>query len=81
MLGGFALALLCSPAFQAAKADAATCAATVASPNPASVTAGMPCWTDVQPYPFGADGEPVDTNSPQCATAADGPDSAGVTAT
>lgn len=38
-----------------------------------SPSAGSPCWTDVMPYPFGSDGNPVDPNSPACAPSADGP--------
>jgi hypothetical protein len=29
--------------------------------------AGLPCWTDVKPYPFGSEGAPVDTSQEQCA--------------
>jgi hypothetical protein len=48
-----------------ARADAPTCAATTdAAAHPAS--SGSPCWVDVQPYPFGADGNPVDTSSGLC---------------
>jgi len=31
-------------------------------------TAGRPCWTEVQPYPFGANGDPVDLSSEDCRT-------------
>jgi hypothetical protein len=38
------------------------------APNsPQSGSPGNPCWTDVTPYPFGSDGNPVDPNSALCA--------------
>ena len=46
-----------------AYADAPKCTSTVPAQNPAS---GAPCWTDVTPYPFGFDGNPVDPNSAAC---------------
>lgn len=47
-------------------ARAATCAKT-ADPSAPSVPApGQPCWTDVVPYPFGFDGNPVDVSATQC---------------
>jgi hypothetical protein len=35
--------------------------------GPSQPSTGHPCWTDVQPYPFGSEGRPVDTSSVQCA--------------
>ena len=29
---------------------------------------GIPCWVDAEPYPFGSDGNPVDTRELGCAT-------------
>src|SRR5262249_36610448 len=40
------------------------CAAT--TDHPSTPVAGTPCWVDVSPYPFGSDGDPVDTSTPQC---------------
>lgn len=40
--------------------------------GPSQPSAGDPCWTDVQPYPFGSEGGPVDTSSPQCAPSTSG---------
>jgi hypothetical protein len=31
-----------------------------------AATPGSPCWTDVNPYPFGFDGTPVNTDSQAC---------------
>jgi Big-like domain-containing protein len=56
-----------------------SCAATftVTTPTPPDSTSAAPgpCWTDVTPYPFGADGNPVDPTSGLCAptTAGDPP--------
>jgi hypothetical protein len=36
-----------------------TCAGVVAGSNQATPTPGNPCWVEVSPYPFGADGTPV----------------------
>ena len=53
---------------------AATCARTIDASAPTAPTAGHPCWTDVTPYPFGADGNPVDPSSALChASTAYGP--------
>jgi hypothetical protein len=51
-----------------ARADipAPACARTTDATVPASPAPGVPCWTDVDPYPFGTDGNPVDTTSPTC---------------
>jgi hypothetical protein len=44
-----------------AGASAATpsCAQTTDPSTPAAPSPGKPCWTDVTPYPFGADGNPA----------------------
>jgi hypothetical protein len=57
---------LAGPGSPAARADTTVCAQTASAGNPAAPTAGNPCWTDVVPYPFGADGNPVDTSAPSC---------------
>jgi hypothetical protein len=45
----------------------ARCATTTDRSAPAAPVAGAPCWTDVDPYPFGGDGEPVDFDKkPEC---------------
>lgn len=41
--------------------------ATGGATGPTGPSGSGPCWTDVEPYPFGADGEAVDTNSSTCA--------------
>ena len=47
--------------------DGSLAAPTVTPPADGSVAApGSLCWTDVQPYPFGRDGEPVDESSSAC---------------
>jgi hypothetical protein len=43
----------------AARAAAPVCAQTTDPNTPAAPTPGSPCWTDVSPYPFGVDGNPV----------------------
>jgi hypothetical protein len=46
-----------------------TCAQTLSTSGsttlttPTSPTPGDPCWTDVEPYPFGYDGNPIDPNN------------------
>jgi hypothetical protein len=51
---------------------ASTEAGGVTSTTTTSTTPGSPpspgssCWVDVQPYPFGGEGEPVDSSSPEC---------------
>src|SRR5262249_3703643 len=40
-------------------ADTTRCAGVVAGSPQTGPTAGKPCWVDVLPYPFGADGNPV----------------------
>ena len=40
------------------------CAAT--ADRPATPVSGTPCWVDVSPYPFGSDGDPVDTSTARC---------------
>jgi hypothetical protein len=56
-----------------ARASALSCALTSSPSSPFSAStpsATSPgCWTDVTPYPFGSDGNPVDPNSVLC----DGP--------
>jgi hypothetical protein len=48
------------------------CARTAPGDSPGSST-GNPCWVDVRPYPFGAEGEPVDTSAgSKCAPEASG---------
>ncbi len=59
-----------------ARADVLSCAHAVTGPsaggpeqptnNPSAPTPGTPCWTDVTPYPFGSDGNPVDPESALC---------------
>jgi hypothetical protein len=49
-----------------ATARNAICAATRDAPQPAAPVAGSPCWVEIQPYPFGVDGEPVDPTKPPC---------------
>ncbi|HEY6888875.1 MAG TPA: hypothetical protein VI300_13880 [Solirubrobacter sp.] len=54
-------------AIAAPSASAATaCAQTTDPATPAAPSPGTPCWVDVTPYPFGADGLPVDTSSLNC---------------
>lgn len=43
------------------------CAETTDAAAPATPAPGAPCWVDADPYPFGADGEAVDTGSLGCA--------------
>jgi len=50
----------------AVRADTPQCAQTTDPTTPGTPTPGNPCWTDVEPYPFGYDGNPVDPNSPYC---------------
>jgi hypothetical protein len=64
-------------ALATANASAAPACATTTDPaTPAAPAPGRPCWVDTTPYPFGADGLPVDTSKRSCATAPlpDGPD-------
>jgi hypothetical protein len=51
-----------------AQAAAPTCVATAEGNQPASPSPGNSCWTEVDPYPFGYDGNPVNPNSAYCAT-------------
>jgi hypothetical protein len=56
-------------AIAAPSASAATaCAETTDPATPEAPLPGKPCWVDVTPYPFGADGLPVDTASFGCPT-------------
>lgn len=55
----------------AAGAAAPACAQT--TDGVPTATAGHPCWTEVKPYPFGTDGNPVDTTSPACKASDPGP--------
>ena len=57
------VALAAAPAWAQ---DSASCAATDDPTAPRTPTAGAPCWTEVEPYPFGADGGPVDVTAPEC---------------
>jgi hypothetical protein len=50
-------------------ADGTTTTSPVGVPHPSP---GDPCWVDVQPYPFGTEGTPVE--SPNCARRPDGAD-------
>jgi hypothetical protein len=43
-----------------------SCATVAGRSVPPAPTAGNPCWVEVSPYPFGFDGNPVDTTSAQC---------------
>jgi hypothetical protein len=52
----------------AAAAAPASCARTTDPSAAATPTPGNPCWTDVTPYPFGADGNEVDPSSGSCGT-------------
>src|SRR5215471_15531721 len=61
--------LLCAAATpRTAAADDAQlrCAQTLASTQQQSPSTSSPCWTEVEPYPFGTDGNPVDLTSPSC---------------
>src|SRR5262245_15392275 len=40
------------------------CAAT--TDHQAGPITATPCWVDVSPYPFGSDGDPVDTSGERC---------------
>jgi len=61
------LAAVAALGARAAPASAApACAVTTDPATPAAPTAGHPCWTDVTPYPFGADGNPVDPSTGIC---------------
>jgi hypothetical protein len=42
------------------------CAATADPGTPPAPSPGNPCWVEVDPYPFGSDGNPVDTSTPLC---------------
>lgn len=55
-----------------ARADGPACALTSPA-SPSNPSAGSPCWTDTSPYPFGADGNSVDPNSPPPLCARPGP--------
>ena len=70
-------AILASLVFAASAhaADPQTCAPTDAAPAGATPAPGAPCFMDVRPYPFGADGNPVADGDPDCL------DSPGVRAT
>lgn len=57
----------------AARASGPPCAQTDATSAPRAASPGSPCWTDVTPYPFGADGNPVDPNSAACGASPPGP--------
>jgi hypothetical protein len=72
----FAVLLLGALSAAQASADPTpVCATTTDSPNPTTPSPGQPCWTDVTPYPFGADGGPVDTSSQSACKSPDpGPD-------
>jgi hypothetical protein len=48
------------------------CAATADATTPATPAPGAPCWTEVDPYPFGDDGEAVDPTSDRCRPRPDG---------
>jgi hypothetical protein len=44
----------------ARSAPAPACAKTTEASAPAAAAQGAPCWTEVNPYPFGFNGDPVD---------------------
>src|SRR5215472_2148826 len=52
-----------SPAFAA---SGETCAAVADGSAQTAPSPGAPCWIAVDPYPFGADGNPVDPTNPTC---------------
>jgi hypothetical protein len=56
-----------TPAAAATPACATTLTVTTPAPPSSTNAAPGPCWTDVTPYPFGSDGNPVDPSSPLCA--------------
>ncbi|HEY2652174.1 MAG TPA: hypothetical protein VGI50_09650 [Solirubrobacteraceae bacterium] len=43
-----------------ARADGPSCALTNDASTPSAPSPGNPCWTDVTPYPFGSDGNPIE---------------------
>jgi hypothetical protein len=65
-----------SPACAAATTMAAASAGSVSGSSTTSgssqPTPEHPCWTEVQPYPFGSEGGPVDTSSALCAPSPSG---------
>ena len=61
----FGAVLAFAPASARAQA-APRCALTTDATQPATATPGHACWTDVEPYPFGDDGGPVDTSVTRC---------------
>lgn len=79
-LGALAISAFSAPG--AAASAPVSCAGATTTTTPASgapttktINAGEPpptgapdgaCWMDVEPYPFGAEGEPVKVNSPNC---------------
>lgn len=70
ILAAALVALLAAVAVLGARASTASaataCAVTTDPATPAAPVAGHPCWTDVAPYPFGADGNPVDPSTGIC---------------
>lgn len=67
------LAFVVALALGAGIADAATpvCVGTTNGATEGPPAAGTPCWTEVTPYPFGSEGEPVlNPDSPLCDRAA-----------
>jgi hypothetical protein len=53
---------------QSATTTTTTSAGVEGSPTspPASPSSGSPCWVDVNPYPFGSEGTPVETPAQPC---------------
>jgi hypothetical protein len=65
LLAVFVVGAVLGASAQVATATAPRCAQTLPA-SPLSPAPGSPCWTDVTPYPFGFDGNPVDENSAAC---------------
>jgi len=66
-LATFVLASMSLGGGAASAAAAVDCATTTVGTPTAAV--GDPCWTDVSPYPFGSDGNPVTDPTGTCAGA------------
>ena len=62
-----------APASGSAEAGSKPACARLAPGDSPGSSTGDPCWVDVWPYPFGAEGEPVDTSpAKKCAPEANG---------
>ena len=68
LLGACAASLVTIAILAAPPARAASCALTTDATTPVTPLPGEPCWVDVTPYPFGVDGDPVDSSSYGCAS-------------